>query len=50
MATLFAPTVLVNNVSVAIKPNSFSYKEGFGERKVRNRMSGWTKWCRCYPI
>ena len=40
MATLFAPTVMVNNVSVAIKPNSFSYKEGFGERKVRIASGG----------
>ena len=40
MTTLFAPTVLVNNVSVAIKPNSFSYKEGFGERKVRIASGG----------
>lgn len=40
MATLFAPTVMVNGVSVAIKPNSFSYKEGFGERKVRIASGG----------
>jgi len=40
MATLFAPTVVVNNVSVAIKPNSFTYTEGFGERKVRIASSG----------
>lgn len=40
MAALFAPTVVVNNVAVAIKPNSFSYTEGFGERKVRTSSAG----------
>lgn len=40
MAALFAPTILVNSVSVAIKPNSFSYTEGFGERKVRVASGG----------
>lgn len=40
MATLFAPTVCVNGTVVAVKPNSFSYTEGFGERKVRVASSG----------
>lgn len=40
MATLFAPTVIINNVTIAIKPNSFSYTEGFGERKVRVASAG----------
>jgi len=40
MATLFAPTVQVNGDTIAIKPNSFSYTEGFGERKVRVASSG----------
>jgi len=40
MGALFAPTVVINNVSVGIKPNSFSYKEGFGERNVRVSSAG----------
>ena len=40
MATLFAPTVCVNGTVVAVKPNSFSYTEGFGERKVRVASAG----------
>lgn len=40
MPGLFAPTIVVNNATVAIKPNSFSYKEGFGERNVRVASTG----------
>ena len=35
MRALFAPTVVVNSVAIGIKPNSFSYKDGLGERNVR---------------
>ncbi len=40
MTSLFAPTIVVNNTAVAIKPNSFTYTEGFGERKVRVASTG----------
>ena len=30
----------VNNEAIGIKPNSFSYKTGRGERRVRTKMSG----------
>ena len=34
------PTVLVNNVQVAIKPNSVKYTEGLGEQKIRAASTG----------
>lgn len=34
------PTVVVNNVTVAILPNSFKYTSGFGEQKMRTQSSG----------
>lgn len=34
------PTVLVNNLSTPIVPNSFSYTEGFGEQTVRTQSAG----------
>lgn len=37
---LYAPAVVVNNVPISIKPNSFTYKDGFGERKVRVASTG----------
>lgn len=37
---IFAPAVVVNNLPVGIKPNSFTYKEGGGERKVRTASAG----------
>jgi len=40
MAALSTPTIVVNNTPVAIKPNSFSYTEGFGERNVRVASAG----------
>lgn len=40
MPALVNPTVVVNNVPIYIKPNSFSYTEGAGERKVRPKTSG----------
>lgn len=40
MPALFAPAVVVNNVPVGIKPNSFSYNDGFGERNVRVASAG----------
>lgn len=33
-------SVIVNNEVVSIKPNSFSFTEGFGERKVRAQSAG----------
>jgi len=41
MATALAnPRVLVNNLSVAIVPNSCSYTEGLGEQTVRTASAG----------
>lgn len=40
MAAISTPTVVLNNIPVAIKPNSFSYTEGFGERNVRVASAG----------
>ena len=37
---LYSPAIVVNNVTVAIKPNSFAYTEGNGERKIRVASSG----------
>jgi len=34
------PSVLVNNVSVAVMPNSVSFDEGFGEQEVRVQSAG----------
>lgn len=34
------PTVIVNNNTVAIVPNSAAYTEGFGEQKLRAASSG----------
>lgn len=33
--SLSTPTILVNNVPVAIKPNSFSWDEGDGDKNIR---------------
>ena len=40
MKGLFAPAVVVNNVAVAIKPNSFKYTRGVGTRNVRVTSTG----------
>jgi len=40
MAAISTPAIVVNNVPVGIKPNSFSYTEGFGERNVRVASAG----------
>lgn len=40
MGALINPAVVVNNQPVAIKPNSFSYTEGFGEFKTRVQTAG----------
>lgn len=40
MGALANPIVTINDVNIAIKPNSFSYKDGFGERNVRTQSSG----------
>jgi hypothetical protein len=34
------PTVLVNNVQVAVKPNSVVYDEGLGEQTIRAASTG----------
>lgn len=34
------PTVVVNNVTVAILPNTFKYTSGFGAQKMRTQSSG----------
>lgn len=34
------PTVLINNISVAVVPNSVSYTEGKGEQMVRVQSAG----------
>lgn len=41
MAVVIAnPTVVVNNVPLAIKPNSLEFDEGFGEQIVRAASAG----------
>lgn len=40
MVALFAPAIAVNDVPIAIKPNSFKYKDGFGTRNVRVASGG----------
>ncbi len=40
MGALTNPAVVVNGQPVAIKPNSFSYKDGFGEYKTRVQTAG----------
>ena len=40
MGALSTPTIVINNTPYAIKPNSFSYTEGFGERNVRVASAG----------
>ena len=40
MGALSTPSIVINNTPVAIKPNSFSYTEGFGERNVRVASAG----------
>jgi hypothetical protein len=37
---LSTPQIIVNNVTVSIKPNSFSYTEGFGEQEMRVQSAG----------
>lgn len=34
------PTVVINNISVPVVPNSVKYTEGLGEQKVRVQSSG----------
>lgn len=34
------PTVIVNNIHIAVTPNSVSYTEGFGEQTMRTRTGG----------
>ena len=34
------PSITVNNVVIGIKPNSFSYTEGFGEQSIRVQSAG----------
>ena len=41
MGVVFAnPQVVVNNIALAIKPNSLSFTEGFGEQIVRAASAG----------
>jgi hypothetical protein len=40
MAAISTPAIVVNNTPVGIKPNSFTYTEGFGERNVRTASAG----------
>lgn len=41
MATVIAnPQVIVNNIPLAIKPNSLSFTEGFGEQILRAASAG----------
>lgn len=40
MGGLSVPQIIVNDEVIAIKPNSFSYTEGFGERTVRTKSAG----------
>lgn len=41
MAVVLAnPQVVVNNITLAIKPNSLSFTEGFGEQLVRAASAG----------
>ncbi len=41
MAVVLAnPQVVVNNLSIAIKPNSLAFTEGFGEQLVRAASAG----------
>ncbi len=40
MSGLATPQIIINNEVIAIKPNSFTYDEGFGERSVRVKSSG----------
>ena len=40
IAGLATPQILVNGATVGIKPNSFDYDEGFGERNVRVKSAG----------
>lgn len=40
MTGLATPTIQVNGDTIGIKPNTFEYDEGFGERKVRVKSAG----------
>jgi len=40
MTALSVPTVMVNGEPVGIKPNSFSFTEGFGTRTTRMKSTG----------
>lgn len=40
MTTLSNPVVEINDQSIFIKPNSLSFKKGYGEKKVRSQSAG----------
>ena len=40
LVKLSNPTVVVNNGSVAVVPNSVSYTEGFGEQEIKVQSAG----------
>jgi len=37
---LGAPTIQINNVTVAVKPNSVSYTKGYGDKNFRSESTG----------
>ncbi len=39
-AVIANPQLVINNIPVAIKPNSFGYTEGFGEQILRTASAG----------
>lgn len=39
-SAISTPTIQVNNETISIVPNSFKYKNGRGERKVRTSSAG----------
>lgn len=40
LLSISTPTVIINNISYGIVPNSFSFTEGFGEQTVRAQSAG----------
>ena len=40
MTALSTPTIVVNEITIPVKPNSLKYTEGFGERKIRVESAG----------
>lgn len=40
MSALINPTIMVNGQVVAYVPNSFEYRDGYGDRNVRTQTTG----------